>query len=95
MSWPPDDIEMHDLGHGVKWSKAVDKDGSWIGILEWHVCERGELTAGGVYFEGAPDWIKGARWKLENESPLTISPSVLCRNCGLHGFIREGTWVPA
>lgn len=27
--------------------------------------------------------------------PVTISPSILCDDCGLHGFIREGRWVPA
>lgn len=34
-------------------------------------------------------------WTVESESPLTLSPSVLCRLCGHHGFIREGRWVPA
>lgn len=24
--------------------------------------------------------------------PLTISPSILCGECGAHGFIRDGVW---
>ena len=35
-----------------------------------------------------------ARWQVQSWDPLTISPSVLC-DCGDHGFIREGRWVPA
>lgn len=27
--------------------------------------------------------------------PLTISPSILCVDCGLHGFIRDGRWISA
>lgn len=34
-------------------------------------------------------------WKVEQEEPLTISPSVLCKPCGCHGFIQEGRWKSA
>lgn len=27
--------------------------------------------------------------------PLTLEPSLACRACGHHGFIRDGKWVPA
>jgi hypothetical protein len=27
-------------------------------------------------------------------SPLTITPSILCDDCGLHGYITECEWVP-
>lgn len=30
-----------------------------------------------------------------SEDPWTISPSILCPDCGLHGFVRSGIWVPA
>jgi hypothetical protein len=36
-----------------------------------------------------------ALWQVESWDPLTLSPSVLCRGCGDHGFIRGGRWVPA
>lgn len=45
----------------------------------------------------APHWIPvGLRgWELHSLDPLTLSPSLLCRACGSHGFVREGKWVPA
>lgn len=94
MTWPPEDIEFHDLGHGVSWSKVVDQKENWIGILEWHECGEKGLIPKGVYFENAPDDVRGARWKLVKEAPLTLGGSILCRSCGLHGFIIDGRWVP-
>lgn len=37
----------------------------------------------------------GHRWTVESWEPLTVAPSLLCRRCGDHGFIRDGRWVPA
>lgn len=34
-------------------------------------------------------------WTVESFEPLTLSPSLLCRLCGDHGFVRQGQWVPA
>lgn len=34
-------------------------------------------------------------WRVESFDPLTVWPSILCRVCGDHGFIRDGAWVPA
>jgi hypothetical protein len=34
-------------------------------------------------------------WEVVSEEPFTISPSVLCRACGDHGFVRDGRWVRA
>ena len=33
-------------------------------------------------------------WQLVSRDPLTISPSVLCGECKVHGFITDGKWVP-
>ena len=38
--------------------------------------------------------LAGARWTLVAYDPLTVAPSFLC-DCGDHGFIRDGKWVPA
>ena len=35
------------------------------------------------------------RWTVVNWEPLTLVPSILCRACGDHGWIRNGVWVPA
>lgn len=38
-------------------------------------------------------------WQVHSLDPLHIEPSILMSpekgGCGLHGFIREGKWVPA
>jgi len=36
-----------------------------------------------------------AIWQVESWEPLTLAPSLLCRVCGSHGFIRGGRWLPA
>lgn len=95
------EILKRDLGHGVSWTKVCDSDGNWIGILEWHKCVSAQnadefgLSAGGVYFTDAPPDVKGPRWQLLSGDPLTIGGSILCRSCGLHGFVTDGCWVPA
>ena len=33
--------------------------------------------------------------QIVNESPLHIEPSILCEDCGIHGFVRLGKWVSA
>lgn len=92
-----------DIGHGVK-IYAVDyfpegadagTDGEIDGIIEEHDSPSGrcggyvKFRARGPNPDGTPSWV------VEQEEPLTLSPSVLCRTCGNHGFIREGRWVPA
>ena len=34
-------------------------------------------------------------WQVNSWEPLTLSPSIVCRECNDHGFIREGKWVRA
>lgn len=36
-----------------------------------------------------------ARWTLVSLDPLTMEPSILCKLCNDHGYIRDGQWVPA
>lgn len=33
--------------------------------------------------------------QLVSQNPLTITPSILCPDCGTHGFVTNGKWVPA
>jgi hypothetical protein len=55
-----------------------------------------EGGVGGVMFDipGA-EHFPGAKWQLVSWEPLHIEPSVLCRACGDHGYIRDGRWVAA
>lgn len=92
----------HDLGPGRVALPAVFPEAA--GEL------RGQLAGfrithprGGV--EGAPpchengSWIpthaEAEAWTLVSLEPLHLEPSLLCRACGDHGFIRDGKWVPA
>lgn len=76
------------------------EDGPVVGYIEEHPDLRNpsENCAGAIFVD-----LEAARrsrkdrptWTVEQNDPLTLSPSVACRTCGNHGFIREGKWVPA
>jgi hypothetical protein len=34
-------------------------------------------------------------WELVSDNPVTLAPSLACRACGDHGFIRNGKWEKA
>lgn len=59
---------------------------------------------GGVNVD--PHFSASATWQMTGSlegGDLTLSPSILCRagsadtrvECGFHGFVRDGAWVPA
>ena len=51
---------------------------------------------GAIQFDGPLNRLDTrARWTVHTWDPLTITPSVLCRACGTHGFITGGRWVSA
>lgn len=57
--------------------------------------EGSDWCMGGITLDvPAAEGLTGARWQVQSMEPLTVSPSLLCE-CGDHGFIRDGKWVPA
>ena len=32
--------------------------------------------------------------RVVSRDPVTVEPSIGCPDCGLHGFAREGRWIP-
>lgn len=38
------------------------------------------------------DTVNAGNHTLVKKDPLTITPSILCPVCGLHGFVTEGKW---
>jgi hypothetical protein len=68
--------------------------GAPVGVQINHTKPGGELCA---TYAG---WVPGAnqrdpnepQWQLISLEPLTISPSVVCRSCPLHGFVSGGVW---
>lgn len=90
-----------DIGHDVTILPTFYA-GELAGINEGHLTSDGRSCGGWVAFAGtawaqgfADDGVQITTWTVEQLDPLTISPSVLCRACGNHGFIRDGRWVPA
>jgi hypothetical protein len=93
--WAPDDLPANRERYGVP-LPCVEKAGAFIrhprpdgtGECEGSIdFDLPEIRAAGLG--------SNALWTVENWDPLTLSPSVLCRGCGDHGFIRGGRWVPA
>lgn len=54
-----------------------------------HRCDRGDR---GVVICAPAMQLDNGHTILQAD-PLTISPSILCPDCGTHGFIRDGRWV--
>lgn len=77
-------------------------EGEHAGIVEWHRKANGKWCRGWVPFRGSK-WSmlfegRGSEyqcWDVSQRDPLTLSPSILCRACGNHGFIRNGKWEKA
>lgn len=106
----PEEILPMDLGHGVRagfvqWSPDRELNPQYdgipdvekFGLIYTHAgrlgpCEGSITFAGDVASTLVP---KRPTWEVQCWEPLTLWPSLLCRRCGHHGFVREGKWVPA
>lgn len=101
--------DQHDLGDGHSFVWLQNRAGQTIGLIEHHPkgpdARPGALYCGGyvawvpeVEQQSTPTWT--ARHQLlaggpGDEASLTIAPSLACRHCPSHGFIRGGRWIPA
>lgn len=88
-----------DLGDDHRMVFAEYEGEKRVGAQIIHKAPDGTDCRGWIPFEGRA-WASGfagsiATWKVERDEPLTLSPSVLCRACGDHGFVRSGKWVRA
>ena len=54
-----------------------------------HRCDRGER---GVIICD-PVLQMGNGHRIVTDDPLTIEASILCPDCGTHGWVRDGEWV--
>lgn len=83
------------IGPNEWYTRYVDKDGKWIGIIDWHYNKQDNLCEGSVLFDVPSAYVNEnhTTWTVESFDPLTLSPSLLCTVCGHHGYIREGKWV--
>lgn len=87
-----------DIGRGVVIRFYGNGDCDKAGILLYHQHPDGAVCGGSVPFDvPANDWHRQrARplWQVQSLEPLTLSPSILDPDCGLHGHIVNGLWVP-
>lgn len=88
-----------DLGSGVRAEFTTmysDPTDAKAGLILSHIHDDGLVCESSVTFDvPAAAAVTHAKWRVVSLDPLHIEPSVLVRPCGLHGFIREGRWVPA
>ena len=88
-----------ELGHGVTLQFTSWGEHERAGYLQEH--DRpdggGRCGSGGLFdLPGIREHFpERAVWTVESFDPLSLSPSMLCRACGNHGFVRGGRWVPA
>lgn len=73
----------------------------FVGIHERHRKVGGEGWCGGwIGFSNVPDPVddhhrQNSKHQLVHVDPLTCAPSLACRGCPSHGFIRNGKWEDA
>ena len=90
-----------DLGddHTIEFTSYKGDDRA--GAIVTHKTPAGVLCESAISFRGrawANEFKSGLAdqsWELVSDNPVTLSPSLACRACGDHGFIREGKWVRA
>ena len=89
-----------DLGDGHTLAFVQYKDDLRAGANVYHYKPDGSACAGWIPFADRA-WAREfteqpiATWQVVSEEPLTLTPSILCRTCGDHGFIENGKWRKA
>lgn len=94
---PADAPGVTDIGHGVR-IRFTTHRGVTAGLIESHPhTVTGERCSGAITFDlvETVGLAPRARWHVVSREPLTLEPSLRCRACGHHGYIRAGRWVPA
>lgn len=90
VGWHPD----RDLNPQYADVPDTDKYGLWVAHAtpEGRPCESFIIITSDVQRRIEPG---RPTWQLISEDPLHVEPSLLCKTCGDHGFIRDGRWMPA
>ena len=66
-----------------------------VGYIETHARpDTGEPCSGMIATHAEYD-VGRPHWTIVQQDPITLTPSILCRSCGAHGWIRDGKWVDA
>lgn len=84
----PDWAESWGMGDGI--ALLSYSDGTWR-VQHEHGLDAASAPGCTV----APALMIGQGHTIVSRDPLTIVASILCPDCGLHGFVTNGEWVPA
>jgi hypothetical protein len=95
-----DEFDLGD-GHSFRW--LSDNDGVF-GLIEHH--PKPSPDAPGEYCGGYIAWRQSEGSRVpprhqlvaggsDDPEHLTVAPSLACRQCSSHGWIRDGRWVEA
>lgn len=76
------------VGGDVRWGWTEDTKGAMNGLLG-HWCKDNRYILTHV------DISTGQNHQLISKDPIHIEPSLACRDCSFHGFIRNGQWINA
>lgn len=97
-----------DLGHGhrmswASWNPDRELNPQWRDTAPIERCvvliahgTEGDPCESGIWLDrpGVEEIHEGSVWQVIQEEPLTLSPSLLCKRCGDHGYIENGAWRP-
>jgi len=84
----PGDVDSRvDVGLGIEILFCPDRT-----VRVAHNCK---LIGDDERLRCAPRLMLGEGHTVVTRTPLTIVASILCTDCGLHGFVTNGQWVPA
>lgn len=100
---PRDETEPPELDYGERtidhfWvgdRKAIRHTRDEFGAEHWrfsHICT---LARSGRVMRIAPLLQIGHGHEVLSTDPLHIEASILCEDCGTHGWVRDGRWVSA
>lgn len=84
------------LGHGH--TMAFGTDDGRRSFIDVHFKPGTTIACSGsgrVVYPGQEQDAGEDYWLIEQEEPLTLSPSLRCAECNEHGFVRNGRWEPA
>lgn len=86
----------HPLGINVEAAMMMDHLDRYTGLIYRHECGEGRMDQEILFdlpWNNIEMYAGREKYKVESWEPLTISPSLGCKKCGLHGWIREGQWT--
>lgn len=87
-----DNATFLDETHAIRYWYRADSPRP-AGLIESHRLPDGRWCEGSIAFkghgEGSPEWT------VVLEEPLTLTPSIRCRDCSEHGWIEGGRWRSA